>query len=268
MFERGRVGRVALCAAWLCLASTQADADGRAMRPRQFNPDDQTVEFFQALEAGQLEAKFIPRDSTEARLQVRNTTDKPLNVVLPETFAGVPVLAQIGGGFGGGGRGGGGGGGQGVGGGFGGGGGGFGGGGMGGGQFNVPAERLAEVEVPCVCLEHGKAEPRPRMPYEIRPLDEFTTKPGVKQLLTFFANGQIDQRATQVAAWHLNNEMSWQELASKRIERANGTSYPYFSRDEMERAFAVTQAAMQLDEESAESGSTSARHVESGRQEP
>ena len=269
MIALQRLGWWALCVAGLGLASVDALAEGRAMRPRKYNPEDQTVEFFQAIDEGQLEVRFIPRDSSEARLRIRNATDKPLNIILPETFAGVPVMAQRGGGgmMGGGG-------GQAMGGGFGGGMGGMGGGmgGMGGGQFNVPAERLAEVKVPCVCLEHGKDEPRPRMPYEIRKLDTVTSKPQVEQLLRLFANGHVDQRAAQAAAWHLNNDMSWQELAAKQIERANGVSYSYFSAEEMQWALNAAEVAAQLveksqAEDSPESTSTGALHkIESGRQ--
>jgi hypothetical protein len=32
-------------------------------------------------------------------------------------------------------------------------------------MFNVPAEKEGSFKVPCVCLEHGKAEPRSQMTY-------------------------------------------------------------------------------------------------------
>jgi len=61
------------------------------------------VEFFQAMNAGEIEVKFIPRDAAAANVLVKNLTDKPLHIQLPEAFAGVPVNAQFGmGGMGGG----------------------------------------------------------------------------------------------------------------------------------------------------------------------
>ena len=70
-------------------------------------------------------------------------------------------------------------------------------GGMGGGMMNVPAEKLddgvsitlaagkvANYKIATVCLEHGKRDPRPAVPYQIRPLETVMTKPGVAELLT------------------------------------------------------------------------------------
>ena len=90
-------------------------------------------------------------------------------------------------------------------------------------MFNVPPEKVGQLKVATVCLEHGKREPRAAIPYEIKPLDSVTTKPGVRELCAMLGSGQINQRAAQAAAWHLNNGMSWQELAAKRHRFANGT---------------------------------------------
>ena len=224
-------------------------------RPKhgEFNPADQTVELFGAMADGQLEVKFIPKDSTQARVLIKNKTDKPLNVQLPEAFAGVPVLAQGfgGGGFGGDmGGGGGGGGGQGVGGGFGGGGGGGFGGGAGGGAggnfFNVPAEKMGELKVACVCLEHGKKEPRAAIPYEIRPISSFTDDPAVQEFVKLFGQGQFDQRTAQAAAWHLSSKMSWQELAAKQVVRANGRHYAWFHPQELRGAVRMVNVAAEM----------------------
>ena len=56
--------------------------------------------------------------------------------------------------------------------------------------------------------------------------------------------GQLDQRAAQAAAWHLNNGMSWEELAAKRVRFANGTSRPYFSPQELRAAVQITATAV------------------------
>ena len=94
----------------------------------------------------------------------------------------------------------------------------------GGADVQRPAEkRSGKLKVPTVCLDHGKREPRPAVPYQIKPLESYTTKPGVRELCQMLGNGQIDRRAAQAAAWHLNNDMTWQQLAAKRIRHANGT---------------------------------------------
>jgi len=237
----------------LCMACAGLSA---AERAKPIEAD--TVEMFSAIENGQIDVKLIPKDSKLCRVLVENKTKQPLNVQLPEAFAGVPVLKQgLGGagglgGFGGGGNlgggssYGGGGGSQGFGGGMGGyGGGGMGGmGGFGGGGFmNVPAEKVGKLQITTVCLEHGKSEPRAAIPYKIVPIDQFTDKKEVHEVCKMLGYNRMPQRVAQVAAWHLNSEMSWPELAAKKLKFANGTWRPYFSPMEIQAAMQVTAVA-------------------------
>ncbi|HUE75004.1 MAG TPA: hypothetical protein VMP01_29320 [Pirellulaceae bacterium] len=217
------------------------------------------VDLFAAMESGDIEVRLICKDSTTGNVLITNKTKKPLAIKLPDAFAGVPVAAQFGcpggpggGGFGGCPGGGGGGGGQqglgGGGGGFGGGGGGggFGGGGGGGGIFNVAPEKVGKIKVVTVCLEHGKDDPNPRIPYELRPIESFVEDQKVIELVKMVARGEIDQHSAQAAAWHLANDMSWQELAQKIGKKhLNGTTEPYFTRVNLQRALAATKAAVQ-----------------------
>ncbi|MBL8826898.1 MAG: hypothetical protein JNM18_07905 [Planctomycetaceae bacterium] len=216
----------------------QAAEPARLTRRLPMDPAAPSVEMFDGMKAGQVDVKMITKDSTEARLLITNRTNQPLNVRLPEAFAGVHVLAQLGGAGVGGGAGGGA---QGVGG-AGGGAGGAGGGGGGAGFFNIPAETIAEVKVPCVCLEHGKPEPRPQMTYEVRPLEALSSNPAVREVLKQLGQGAVSQRVAQVAAWHYANNMSWEELASKQIKRLSGEVYAYFNTQEMQTAFALGTA--------------------------
>jgi len=235
-------------------------AAGRPEKPKA-DPSQaaDAVEMFSAIEQGQIGVKLIPKDSTQCRVLIENKTKKPLNVKLPDAFAAVPVLAQIGGaGVGGAGRRGGAGGGmggnQGMGGGMGGmGGGGMGGMGMGGmgggmGMMCVPPEKVGQLKVTTVCLDHGKTEPRPNMQYEIRPIDQYTDRPAVHELVRLLGEGRINQRAAQAAAWHLNNDMSWEQLAAKQLRFANGTSRPYFAPEEIAAAMQVSAASVGLAE--------------------
>ncbi len=243
----------------LLLATIVWAAEGRARLAKKgnYNPTDQTVEMFTAIEKGDIAVKLIPKDSTECRVLIENKTNKPLNVKLPEAFAGVPALAQIGGdrrssrdnnrsnnsnqSFGGGM------GGMGMG----------GMGGMGGGMFNVPPENVGQLKATTVCLEHGKGEPRAAIPYEIKPLESFTTKTGVRELCALLGSGQINQRAAQAAAWHLNNGMSWQELAAKQLRFANGTRKPYFSPEELQSGRNIAAMAAKLSDERQKQNSAS-----------
>ncbi len=205
-----------------------------------------TVEMFSAIQSGQIAVKMIPKNSKQARIMIENKTDQPLSVKLPDTFAGVPVLAQFGGGMGGGLGGGLDGGGMGGGGGaqtMGGGMGGMGGGGMG--MFNVAPEQVGDFKVTTVCLEHGKDEPNPHVPYEIRPLQDVTSEPELIEVCSMLGKGMMNQRVAQVAAWHLANDMSWQELAAKQLRFANGTRAPYFTPQEIRAAMQAVAFAGQ-----------------------
>jgi hypothetical protein len=217
-------------------------------------PKAATAEFFAAMNDGQVDAKFIAKNDHAARLLITNKTNQTLNLQMPEAFAGVPALAQVGGGgFGGGGRGGGG---------FGGGGGqqqsvggGMGGGmmGGGGGMFSIPPEQTAKINVAVVCLDHGLRNPSSSTPYKIVPAGDHLDNTAVIELLKAFGRGDLDHQATQAAAWHLNNEMSWQELASKLTgTRRSLSRSPYFSRQQIQAGMAYATEATRLAQVNAE----------------
>jgi hypothetical protein len=225
-------------------------AEGRIPKSGKTVVNPQTVEMFSAIEKGQIAVKLIPKDSSQSRVMIENKTDKPLTVKLPDTFAGVPVLAQA--------RPGGAGAGTGssgnnsnqsMGGGM----GGMGGGGMGGmgmGMMNIAPEKVGQLRVTTVCLEHGKAEPRANIPYEIKPLENVTNKPAVAELCRMLGTGQLNQRAAQAAAWVLNNDMTWQNLSAKRLKLPNGApGQLYFSPQEIKLAMQAAAMAVKTAEE-------------------
>jgi hypothetical protein len=213
-------------------------------------PAAKPVEFFAAMNDGQVDAKFIAKNDHAARVLITNKTNQTLHLQLPEAFAGVPALAQVGGGgFGGGGRGGGGlggggGGQQSVGGGMGGGGGMMGGGG---GMFSIPPEKTAKINLAVVCLDHGLRNPSSSTPYKIVPAGDHLDKPAVIELLKAFGRGELNHQAVQAAAWHLNNDMSWQELASKLSGTRRSLSRPpYFTRQQIQAGMAYATEATRL----------------------
>jgi len=241
--SRRSVGGRLLVGALVCLMVPAliwaADGSGAKSASGQDQAQTRTVELFAAMERGEIAVKLIPKDSTQCRLLVENKTDRPLSVKVPAAFAGVPVLAQLGN--------------QGIGGNnlLGGGGNqGFGAGaGLGGGMFNIPPEKVGQLRCPAVCLDHGKKEPRPAIPYQIKPIEEVTERPAVHEVVRLLGAGAVPQRVAQAAAWHLNNDLSWQQLAAKQLRFADGTSRPYFSpleiRAGMQTALAATRLAEQ-----------------------
>lgn len=205
----------------------------QVIRKLVVNPQAESVELFEGIDKGLLNARLIPRNADGGNIFIENKSERPLTVRMPRTFAAVQVLKQ---GFGAGGAGGAGGGGNGgsgsggaqaLGGGIGGvGGGGLGGGGFGGGGgaglFSVDPEQIAQVPMKSVCLDHGKPDPRSSMSYKLIPLSQQSSDPVLGAMLEQFVAGNIDQKSAQAAAWHLANAMSWQELANKKIKHLGG----------------------------------------------
>ena len=224
-------------------AATKANAKAAAVAaPAGMN--ELEVELFAGMKSGELDVKIIARNDREARVLIANKTGQRVNVKLPEAFAAVPALAQFGGGGGGQGGGGmgGGGGQQSSGGGMGGGGGGMGGGG-GGGMFSIPPDETGKIEVATVCLDHGLKNPSSSKPYNLVPADQHV-KPEVVELLKAFGRGELDPGAAQAAAWHLNSNMSWNDLASKLTgTERNINRSPYFSQQQIRTGMAYAQEA-------------------------
>lgn len=219
------------------------------------------TDLFAAMKSGDVDVKIIPRDSRRAQVILKNNTDQPLTVKLPEAFVATPVLAQVGGA-----------GGnnnnrntnnnnnnknQSVGGGM----GGMGGGGGGGfgGAFSIPPERVVKMQVAVVCLEFGKTEPSAHVPYTIEPAEKYTSDPEVQQICRLLGEGKLDQRAAQAAAWHVANHMSWDDLANLKIfPHFPQYTHPYFSDDELHGAMAIVDQAIKAVDAAKNTGGSTA----------
>ena len=57
-------------------------------------PAATTVELFAGMESGDLEVKVFAKDATGGNITIKNKTDKPLTIKMPEAFAGVPLMFQ------------------------------------------------------------------------------------------------------------------------------------------------------------------------------
>ena len=208
--------------------STSAEAKTPAKRSSR-KAQAKTVEMFQAMEEGLLTVDFIGKDAKEANLIFKNKGNEPINVVLPATFGAIPVLAQgmMGGGMGGGGMGG------------------MGGGGMGG-MMRVDADVPRKMTVATLCLNHGKADPNPRMKYKVVRLAEVNDSPVIEEFCKALAAGKVSQNTAQAAAWHVANGLTWEELVHKprRISDYTGVEM-FFSGFEVQAAMRLTALATQ-----------------------
>jgi hypothetical protein len=115
---------------------------------------------------------------------------------------------------------------------------------MGGGMFNIAPDKVQKVKIATVCLDHGKNDPSPRVPYKPVPIDSYAKDPAVAEVIKLMCRGQLDQHSAQAAAWHLQNGLTWQFLAQKiGFKHLDGRQDPYFTAAQLERALAATRVA-------------------------
>ena len=206
--------------------------DAIAAAPNGDKANVESVELFQGIKDGKIDAKIVFKNRKNAVVSVENKTKQPLNVVMPPVAGAVPVLAQFGGGGNEGGL-------QGM----------MedmdGGGGGGGGMFRVAPEKIVRRDVEAVCLDHGKKDPTPFTEYKIKPIEEVTDRPAVIELGKMMGKTKVDHETIQMAAWMLNNDMTTDDLAKETWTSANGAKSPVYSQVKLQKAANLAQFATQ-----------------------
>ncbi len=229
----------------------------------------QVVDLFTAIKEKQIKVSVFPQDSKRLTMKIENKTEKPLAIKLPDAMVAAPVHAQLldnnnlfnepnqnqnngpqvvgmgqpnGNGmnqpglnnmFG------------------------------PQGNFRVPAARAMKLRLPCVCLQYGRREPSPRVPYEVRPIESFSTNPVLAEVLRLHASGEHRRRIAQIAVWHLSDKMSWSKLASLRISNPWDRSrqkFPKFSSLEIEAAEKLVEKAKKAAKSNPKRGSLALRN--------
>ena len=252
----------------LVAASKTGQTFKKPIKNPKFDPSAEQIDLFEAVDAGQVTVRLIPKNAMGGNVLIENKTDKPLTVKIPEAVVGVSIHSQFGN-FGAGnlglgnqglgnnaGLGNGQNGQQQIGGGIGpaqglGNGQPFGNGqgngqGVGQGFFSIPAEMIISLNFNSVCLEHGKTEPGPNSKYTLAPVSKISRDPVLYQLLTVVGTGKVDTKAAQAAAWHQANKMSFQLLAEKTNTPLGAlTQTPDFTRSQILAAEELISQAKQ-----------------------
>lgn len=96
--------------------------------------------------------------------------------------------------------------------------------------------KVVTQPIPCFCLEFGKPDPSPKVPYQLRPLEDLTGNRGVRELLIRFGRRQCTQRIAQLALWHVANKTPWQVLAQVHLPRYIAGGNRKFSMRELQAA--------------------------------
>jgi hypothetical protein len=113
--------------------------------------------------------------------------------------------------------------------------------------FSVPAGKTVAVRAPTVCLDYGRREPTPRMPYRLVALETVSQDARLAVLLEGLSHGHVSQKVAQAAAWHLSSGRTWDQLAAEVIKRAGGDpDVPFFSAAELAAAQRAVAIATKL----------------------
>ncbi|MFM8414177.1 MAG: hypothetical protein ACKOCX_05575 [Planctomycetota bacterium] len=113
--------------------------------------------------------------------------------------------------------------------------------------FSVSAGQTLAIRVPTVCLEYGRREPTPRMPYRLEPLTKVSGDPKLDLLLGGLASGHLTQKVAQAAAWHIASGRSWEQLAAEVVDHAGGDrDPPMFTAAELAAAKQAVEAVTRL----------------------
>ena len=250
VLRRDRLGLVCL-AAVLCCALPAAQKG--PTRKLAVDPSAPQMELFAAIEQGLVSVRLVQNDETAGNAFFTNHSGAPLTVQIPPAFVGQHILAQAGlfqnnpfgqnqgnqqqqqGNAGAGQT-------TGV--------------SASSGQnaqsgnnqniptfFSIPAERVVQVPVKSVCLEHGKTNPHPRMTYHLAALETYTQDPLLQEFLKQFGSETQDQAVVQAAAWHVANHLSWETLAAKRVAHAGGFATRYFTDAQIKGAKQLVERA-------------------------
>lgn len=228
-----------LLAASLCCGAA-ALAQGKPENGDHVEPvaRQEPTDFFSALENKRIRVCFVAHDEKHCSVRVGNTGQRPIELRLPPAFVGEPVTDNrfgkyrrrtqaVGGGF----------------------------------YYEppelmardddgaflcVPAGETVELKVTTVCLDPGLPEPRPDLPYEIKPIESCALNPAVQELCRMLSQPTISQKAAQAAAWHLDDGVRWAVLAAMRTRTPNGRSIPMFPPSQIRMGKKLATRAVKL----------------------
>jgi hypothetical protein len=116
------------------------------------------------------------------------------------------------------------------------------------GAVTIPAGLTVQVALKSVCLNYGRPEPSSRMTYKLVDPAKTPASPALIELLASYGP-RINQEVMQAAAWHLANDLEWNQVAGLPDRSVPGTSARLFTPAQVRSAQQLVVAAEQRAEE-------------------
>jgi len=109
-----------------------------------------------------------------------------------------------------------------------------------GGFAAVPPGKTIQLQMRTVCLNYGRPEPHSSLPYRLVSIEKYTTDPVLVELLETYSP-RIDQQVMQATAWHVANNLNWDQIAQLPDRRLVGTSAKLFTVRQVQTAKSFLQ---------------------------
>lgn len=108
----------------------------------------------------------------------------------------------------------------------------------------IPPGKTVQFSLKSVCLNYGRPEPMSKMTYRLIPVEAYSKDPVLAELLESYSP-RVDQDAMQAAAWHVANEMNWNQISHLPLRSLAATSAKLFQPNDVQAAQKLVEGAQE-----------------------
>lgn len=106
----------------------------------------------------------------------------------------------------------------------------------------IPPGKTVQLGLKSVCLNYGHPEPMSKMTYRLMAVETYSNDPVLAELLEGYSP-RVDQDAMQAAAWHVANDMNWNQITHLPLRSLVATSAKLFQTKDVQTAQSLVDAA-------------------------
>lgn len=110
------------------------------------------------------------------------------------------------------------------------------------GFITIPPGKSVQLTLKSVCLNYGRPDPMSKMTYRLVSVETFSTDPVLAELLESYSP-RVDQDVMQAAAWHVANDMPWNQISQLPLRSLAATSAKLFNTKDVQSAQRLVDAA-------------------------